>query len=195
MNLKFFNDIYKTYIDMKTGIYILGVFACVQTITFTCYLTYKYFRDNQANRDNRGTLKEHDNLIDKAIDAEPAVDKVIDNTCDKTADDNVDDNTVDKTLEDNVDDNTTIITKTKEESESESKLHTIQLLDMESLDENIIDSLNQHIGYSSEKRKELYNILDMKRKELIFLINELNKMQNNIGDIRLKLEDMHTNTL
>jgi len=170
---------------MKTGIYILGVFACVQTITFTCYLTYKYFRDNQDNRDNRGTLKEHDNLIDKAIDK--VIDNTVDKAVDKTAVDNVDDNIVD--------DNTTIITKTKEESESESKLHTIQLLDMESLDENIIDSLNQHIGYSSEKRKELYNILDMKRKELIFLINELNKMQNNIGDIRLKLEDMHTSTL
>jgi hypothetical protein len=187
---------------MKTGIYILGVFACVQTITFTCYLTYKYFRDNQDNRDNRGTLKKHDTLIDKAIDK--VIDNTVDKAVDKTAVDNVDDNIVDDNIvddnivddnivDDNVDDNTTIIKNSKEESDN--KLHTIQLLDMESLDENIIDSLNQHIGYSSEKRKELYNILDIKRKELIFLINELNKMQNNIGDIRLKLEDMHTNTL
>jgi hypothetical protein len=80
--------------------------------------------------------------------------------------------------------------KNEETNDKELKnLHSIQLIELSSLEEDIIESLNQHIGYSSEKRKELYDILDIKRKELIYLVNELNKMQNNIGDIRLKLED------
>jgi hypothetical protein len=51
MNLKFFNDIFKTYIDMKSSIYILGIMACVQTVTFTFYFTYKYFT-NKNNKSN-----------------------------------------------------------------------------------------------------------------------------------------------
>jgi hypothetical protein len=50
MNLKFTNDIFKTFSDMKSHFYTLGLLVGVQTITFTCYLLYKYYtKENTKN--------------------------------------------------------------------------------------------------------------------------------------------------
>ena len=54
MNLKFTEDMYKTYSDMKSGLYILTWLAGIHTVTFTFYLLYKNFirQDNDNDNDN-----------------------------------------------------------------------------------------------------------------------------------------------
>lgn len=61
MNLKFWEDIYKTFTDMRSGIYILGYLAGIQAASFALYLTYKYMKDESSENkesDENGENKE-----------------------------------------------------------------------------------------------------------------------------------------
>jgi hypothetical protein len=51
MNLKFLEDIYKTFELMKSGLYYLGVLAGVHTVTFALYLAYQYIQDKKDKKE------------------------------------------------------------------------------------------------------------------------------------------------
>lgn len=46
MNLKFVDYTFKTAELMKSGLYYLGIFIGLHTLTFTIYLVNKYYKDN-----------------------------------------------------------------------------------------------------------------------------------------------------
>jgi len=50
----------------------------------------------------------------------------------------------------------------------------------------------EEVNLYNNKIQGVYNMLGDKRKELIFIINELNKMQDDIGDLRLKLDEINS---
>jgi hypothetical protein len=50
MNLKFIEDVYQTFTDMRPSIYVLGYLAGIHTVSFGIYLAYKYIKDNETNK-------------------------------------------------------------------------------------------------------------------------------------------------
>lgn len=131
MNLKFTEDIYKTFISMKSSIYFLGYLAGVHAITFAAYVAYKYINEqNTKNDDTQDT--------------------------------------------DNTNEN-----KTTEDKEDSKILEPEPEIQMEQLDS------------VSHIKEELYTLLTSKKDELETLITQLNNIQDNIGTIRDKLEELH----
>ena len=226
MNLKFLNDIYKTYIDMKTSIYILGIIACIQTVTFTCYLTYKYIHTT-SDKEITKSYKE-DNKIDNLNvneNEEMNENEVLTNDLNVNENEEMNENeetNENKVLTDNLNRNETgVLTEVlnevlnRNENEVLNKVLTEVLADdlnrnetgvlTEVLNEVLNGDMNnvdnskfvqmislEEVNLYNNKIQGVYNMLGDKRKELIFIINELNKMQDDIGDLRLKLDEINS---
>lgn len=80
MNLKFLEDIYKTFELMKSGLYYLGVLAGVHTVTFALYLAYQYIQDNSAKKKIEEQSEEQiepqtDESFNKEIELPPPITK------------------------------------------------------------------------------------------------------------------------
>lgn len=76
MNLKFLEDIYKTFELMKSGLYYLGVLAGVHTVTFALYLAYQYIQDNSAKKKiEEQREKQADESFNKEIELPPPITK------------------------------------------------------------------------------------------------------------------------
>lgn len=76
MNLKFLEDIYKTFELMKSGLYYLGVLAGVHTVTFALYLAYQYIQDNSAKKKiEEQREKQADEFFNKEIELPPPITK------------------------------------------------------------------------------------------------------------------------
>ena len=53
MNLKVLEDIYKTFTDMRSSIYVLGYLAGIHAVSFAVYLAYKYIKDESDAKKER----------------------------------------------------------------------------------------------------------------------------------------------
>ena len=67
MNLKFLEDIYQTYTDMRSSIYFLGYLAGIQAASFALYLAYKYMKDDSdGKKDTKQVEYENDENDEKS---------------------------------------------------------------------------------------------------------------------------------
>lgn len=72
MNLKFLEDIYKTFELMKSGLNYLGVLAGVHTVTFALYLAYQYIQDK---KNEERIEPQTDESFNKEIELPPPITK------------------------------------------------------------------------------------------------------------------------
>lgn len=75
MNLKFLEDIYKTFELMRSGLYYLGVLAGVHTVTFVVYLAYQYIQDNSTKKNKEQIEQQTDESLNKEIELPPPITK------------------------------------------------------------------------------------------------------------------------
>lgn len=83
MNLKVLEDIYKTFTDMRSSIYVLGYLAGLQAVSFAIYLAYKYIKDESEakkkleekddtqNEDEQEDKQEKENELTDELQMEP----------------------------------------------------------------------------------------------------------------------------
>lgn len=64
MNLKFLEDVYQTYTDMRSSIYFLGYLAGIQAASFALYLAYKYMKDDSESKKDTKQVEENDEKSD-----------------------------------------------------------------------------------------------------------------------------------
>jgi len=102
MNLKFIEDMYKTYTNMKSAVYILAWLAGIHTVTFTFYVLYKHYNEDKKNgvdqledeisiRDTKGVNENTENTIstlqmqyiDENVDVEENIDVDVDEIVDE----------------------------------------------------------------------------------------------------------------
>lgn len=89
MNLKFMEDVYQTFIEMRPSIYVLGYLAGIQAVSFAGYLAYKYIQDDQSKDEkNDETSKESNSeKVEPELQMEP-IEQITDATTNTDADTN-----------------------------------------------------------------------------------------------------------
>lgn len=89
MNLKFMEDVYQTFIEMRPSIYVLGYLAGIQAVSFAGYLAYKYIQDDQSKDEKTDETSKESNSekVEPELQMEP-IEQITDATTNTDADTN-----------------------------------------------------------------------------------------------------------